>query len=446
MKRFSPAFGFVTMLLASCSSANDSSNQPAPDTSADGGSSPPADSIDAGSESASAVIGERAETLRSELIDMRRVIHSHPELSGQEVQTAALIEERLRARGLEVRTGVGGHGVVGVLRGGRPGRVVAYRADMDAMPNQEPPGRVYGSTVPNVFHVCGHDLHSTIGVGVATVLASMREQMQGTAVFLFQPAEETVEGAEAMLRDGALDGLDPEVIYGLHDFPNHVGTVFAQGTALAGFDNFTITLDTEHSTPEMESKLKADLAPIGTIDPPQSGDDIAKFVADLQDPKGPYDKAVFLRVSSSTVDDRLVLRGSLKASDDGAYEGIRDAVREAVAREVPEGTYELAFRAGGPFPAMRSDSLVADRTATTLARVLGQENVLSMHGTVPYASEDFAFFLQRTPGVMVLLGVENREKGFSGFPHFPDFDADEDAIVIGTRAMSTVIWDRLRGE
>ncbi|WP_146652500.1 M20 metallopeptidase family protein [Labilithrix luteola] len=442
MKRFSPALGFVTMLLASCSSTTDTSDQPATDTPAEAGS-PPTGSSGTGSESASAAIGARAESLRSELIDMRREIHRHPELSGQEVQTAALIEARLRAQGLEVRTGVGGHGVVGVLRGGRPGPVVAYRADMDAMPNQEPPGRAYGSTVPNVFHVCGHDLHSTIGVGVATALASMRDQLQGTAVFLFQPAEETVEGAAAMLRDGALDGLDPQVIYGLHSFPNHVGTVFAQGTALAGFDNFTITLDTEHSTPEMENKLKADLAPIGTIAPPETGDDIAKFVADLQDPNGPYDETVFLRVSSSTVDDRLVLRGSLKASDDSAYERIRDAVREAVAREVPEGTYELAFRDGGPFPAMRSDNQVADRTAATLAHVVGKENVLSMHGTVPYASEDFAFFLQRTPGVMVLLGVENREKGFSGFPHFPDFDADEDAIVIGTKAMSTVIWDHL---
>jgi amidohydrolase len=125
-----------------------------------------------------AVIAEKTEALRPQLISLRRDIHSHPELSNAEARTAGKVEEHLRAAGLEVRTGVGGHGVVGVLRGRLPGPVVGYRADMDAMPGQEPPGREYGSKVPGVFHVCGHDLHTTIGIGVASVLDSLREQMR----------------------------------------------------------------------------------------------------------------------------------------------------------------------------------------------------------------------------------------------------------------------------
>jgi metal-dependent amidase/aminoacylase/carboxypeptidase family protein len=416
----------MTMLLASCSSSTPAPDEPTP----------------APDEPTPANIAERAESLRSELIELRREIHRHPELSGQEVQTAALVEARLRARGLEVRTNVGGHGVVGVLRGRHPGPVVVYRADMDAMPDQEPPGREYGSTVPGVFHVCGHDLHTAIGIGVANVLAGMQEQMRGTAVFLFQPAEETIEGATAMLRDGALDGLAPDVIYAMHSFPNSVGTV-ARGTAFAGFDQFTISLDTAHSTNEIVSKIKANLAPIGDAVPPTTADEMTTFVTELQMPSGPYEKAVFLRVSSSTIDDRIVIRGSVKASSDSAYPGIRDAVREAVAREIPADSYEVSFRDGGPFPSMHSDERVSAQAATALADVIGAPNVLAMRATVPFASEDFAYFLQRTPGAMFFLGVANHEKGILGFPHYPDFDVDEEALVVGTKAMSNVIWQRL---
>src|SRR5262245_46909633 len=138
-----------------------------------------------------AFIGDAAESLRPQLVSLRRDIHMNPELSGAEMRTASVVADQLRALGLEVRAGVGGHGVVGILRGAHAGPVVGYRADMDAMPMTEPPGRPYGSTIPGVFHVCGHDLHTAIGVGVASVLAQRRADLHGTAVFYFQPAEET---------------------------------------------------------------------------------------------------------------------------------------------------------------------------------------------------------------------------------------------------------------
>src|SRR5262249_1759834 len=157
-----------------------------------------------------------------------------------EVRTASLVADQLRSLGIEVRTDVGGHGVVGVLRGTRPGRIVGYRADMDAMPMPEPPGRPYGSTGPGVFPGCGHDLHTAIGVGLARVLSSLRDDLPGTVVLLFQPAEETLQGAAAMLADHALDAPRPEVIYAVHSWPFPVGTM-AHPVDFAGLDRFALT-------------------------------------------------------------------------------------------------------------------------------------------------------------------------------------------------------------
>jgi len=140
-------------------------------------------------------IQEAAEANREDLIEMRRDFHMHPELSGQEIRTSGIVAQRLRALGLEVRTDVGGHGVVGVLHASRPGPVVAYRADMDAVPSEIAGEQPYRSRVPGVKHVCGHDVHTTVALGVATVLSSMSGDLPGTVMFIFQPAEENINGA-----------------------------------------------------------------------------------------------------------------------------------------------------------------------------------------------------------------------------------------------------------
>jgi metal-dependent amidase/aminoacylase/carboxypeptidase family protein len=156
-------------------------------------------------------------------VALRRDFHQHPELSGAEVRTARIVAERLRALGLDVRTGVGGHGVVGILTGGRPGPLVAYRADMDAVRSAAPDLVSYPSTVPGVRHICGHDLHVTIGLALASALAHLRADVPGRVMFIFQPAEERATGAQAMLADGLFAREKPAAIYGLHTAPHQVG-------------------------------------------------------------------------------------------------------------------------------------------------------------------------------------------------------------------------------
>jgi metal-dependent amidase/aminoacylase/carboxypeptidase family protein len=161
----------------------------------------------------------------AEWVALRRDLHQHPELSGQEVRTAKVVADRLRRLGLEVRTGMGGHGVVGVLTGGRPGPLVAYRADMDAVRSNSPDPVAFPSLEPGIRHICGHDVHVTIGLALAAALAHVKADWPGRVMFIFQPSEENATGARAMLRAGLFTPAKPDAIFGLHSAPLDVGRI-----------------------------------------------------------------------------------------------------------------------------------------------------------------------------------------------------------------------------
>jgi metal-dependent amidase/aminoacylase/carboxypeptidase family protein len=174
-------------------------------------------------------IDARVREREANLIALRRDLHRHPELSGHEVRTSRVIAARLTAAGLAVRTGVGGHGVVGILQGGKAGPLVAYRADMDAVRSTEPDSVEFRSETPGVRHICGHDLHVTIGVGLAEALASVKADLAGSVMFIFQPAEEGATGAKAMLNAGLFSSGKPSAIFGLHTAPYAVGRIATRG-------------------------------------------------------------------------------------------------------------------------------------------------------------------------------------------------------------------------
>lgn len=168
-------------------------------------------------------VASHVEAHHAKFVELRRDIHRNPELSGREVRTAGIIAKQLTALGLDVRTGVGGNGVVGILKGGRPGPLVAYRADMDAVPSTLPDPAPFPSEVPGVRHICGHDVHVAIGVGLASALASIRSDLPGRVMFIFQPAEERATGARAMLDNGLFAAESPVAIFGVHAAPIEVG-------------------------------------------------------------------------------------------------------------------------------------------------------------------------------------------------------------------------------
>ncbi|MEO3749618.1 M20/M25/M40 family metallo-hydrolase [Streptomyces sp. B6B3] len=378
-----------------------------------------------------AAVDAVAARLDDELVALRRDIHRHPEGPGEERRTAALVADRLGAAGLAVTTGVGGHGVVGVLRGHCPGRTVGYRADMDAVP---PSGQLSGGAT-GPAHVCGHDLHTTIGVGVAEVLARLRHRLSGTVVFLFQPAEETLSGARAMLADGVLDAgpARPEEIHALHCGPFPVGRfAVTPGTGLPGQDHGSVTLSGPDAADQAQ-RLAAELAALATVTEPETSADLERLVTDWQTPDGPLTRFVAFRAAAGEGAEAGTVSLGYRCWPEERYVEVREAIRETAARYAG-ARVDLADE---PFPAMVCPAELGHVAERHLRRVLGPDGVTVLHAALPFAGEDFTFFLDRMPGTFTFLGVRAPGADIAtSFPHFGAFDPDERAIGHGVRAMA----------
>ena len=393
------------------------------------------------------IIGEVTSDLAMGLVALRRDIHRFPELAGTEQRTAAVITDRLRAAGLTVTTGVGGHGVVAVLDGASDGPTVAYRADMDAVGPDgllpyPPSGAAldgdFASEVPGVAHLCGHDLHSAIGVGVAEALGQIRDRLPGRVVFFFQPAEETIEGARAMIEDGALELHRPHEIYALHCWPSPVGTFAVMpGLGLPGVDMFQLTLPGPDSTGEAD-RLASAIAALATVELPSTLERLEDMLAELQRPDTALARFVAVWCGSEASDGQVTVSGGLKAWPDERYPELREQI--TMLAESAGASVEFAPE---PFPGMVCSPDLTETAAAYLRRVLNPDAVTTLHAAPPFSGEDFALFLRKIPGSMFFLGVANPAEGFNGTPHMPDFAADEQAIGIGVRAMAGLLSSRL---
>ncbi|WP_433730493.1 M20 metallopeptidase family protein [Actinoplanes sp. CA-051413] len=368
-----------------------------------------------------------AARLDGSLIDLRRQLHSHPETSGQEKRTAEVVAQRLRAAGLHVTTGVGGHGVVGLLTGSRRGRTVAYRADMDAVA----PGDQVGGG-PQAAHLCGHDLHTTVGVGVAEVLARLRHRLAGTVAFFFQPAEETLAGAAAMLDADVLGRVRPAEIHALHCGPFPVGQfVVTPGYGLPGQDRGVITL-TGPDAVARARQLAAEISALGTVSRPSTGADLERLVADFQTPDGPLAEFVAMQ-AGVPAGDRAEVRVSYRCWPEERYAGVRDDIRR-LARSAGPATVDFPK---DPFPAMVCPPKEALALKRHLQHTAGRGRVGTAYAAIPFSGEDFALFLNRIPGTYTFLGVRSPGAAIeTSYPHFGAFNPDERAIGHGVRAMA----------
>ncbi len=365
----------------------------------------------------------------AELISFRRDLHRHPELSGQEQRTAAAVAARLRDLGFAVRTGVGGHGVVGLLRGDRPGPVVAFRADMDAVSSIAPDPVSFASLTPGVRHICGHDVHTTVGIALAEAFSAVRDSLPGTVLLIFQPAEERATGARAMLASGVFGTDRPAAIFALHTAPLEVGQL---GTT-AG--------------PLMASRDVVRIVAMGT------GDRSAALAAARQVIEGVATVDVSRQFDGATGDFVLVQFGggdpsTVVATLSLATEAARTRARETIAREVAALTipsvalaveYQARFIDG-----VTNDSGLVIAASAAIAAVPGAGTVVTIRSITPAFSEDFGAFQAVVPGAMYFLGVSNAARGTVGYPHAPAYVADEGSILVGARAMAAVILDRLR--
>jgi amidohydrolase len=392
-------------------------------------------------------IAQAAEALRPKLVELRRDFHRHPELAYHEERTARIVAERLRAVGFdEVRTNVARHGVAALLHGALPGAVVGVRADMDALPIAETNHQPYCSTVPGVMHACGHDAHTTIVLGVAEVLSRMRGQLPGSVKFLFQPAEENagegeLSGAPLMIREGALEHPRPLALFGLHTSPElEVGTIgYHSGPAQAAIDVFTITI---------RGKV-----PYGAT--PQLGVDTivvaAQCISALQtiksrrlDPLEP----VVLTVGAVhggngpfNTPSEVKLQGSVRAFSNDARTRIAQLMRETLAGVTAAygATFDLQSR---PVTAVLvNDPKLVEASLPSLRRALGAANVIEVPQRM--GGEDFSYYSQVVPGFFFRLGSGNKAKGITAAAHTPAFDIDEDCLVVGVKALATVVVEFL---
>jgi amidohydrolase len=388
-----------------------------------------------------------------QMIQVRHDLHQHPELSNREFRTAALVAAHLRALGMEVDTGIARTGVVGVLRGGRPGPVVAVRADMDALPVKEDTpypwkstatGEYMGKTV-DVSHACGHDVHTAVQMGVATVLAGMRERIPGTIVFIFQPAEEGAPpgeegGAALMVKEGVISRWHPTAVFGLHTFAQmQTGKVgYTPGPAMAASDRFTVNI---------HGRQAHGASPQLAIDPVVMA---AQAILSLQTIRSrnlsPFEPSV-LTVGMVRGGERfniipadVTLMGTVRTFDPKVQDEVERRMRAILdgVMLAGGGSYTLDYQRTTPVTV--NDRALSDRMRPTLVRLVGAENVPDVPPTT--GAEDFAFFANQVPGFFYRLGTV-KPGTTSGDHHTPTFQADDDAIPIGIRMMSTLLLDYL---
>jgi amidohydrolase len=400
-------------------------------------------------------IEQAAMAVNSKVVTWRRDIHEHPELSGSEERTARLVAEHLRSLGMEVRTGVGGHGVVGVLRGGRPGRTVALRADMDALPVTEQVDLPFRSRVRSTFngqevgvmHACGHDNHVAILMGAAEVLAGMKARIPGTVVFIFQPAEEGHPegggGAERMLRDGAFDNPRVDAAFGLHVWPGPAGSVtYKAGPAMAASNAFRVTV---------HGRQTHGSAPWGGVDPVVAS---AQVVNALQTvisrqtditsvPAIVTVATIHGGVRNNIIPDSVVMEGTIRTFEQAQ----RDSVFRRIERTAQHAAMTIGARAvvriDSGYPVTHNNEALTALMRPTLERVIGRENLIA--SPLVTGAEDFSYFQQRVPGLFVFLGVTPRDQNFLTAPknHSPLFFADESALPVGVKLLSSLAIDWL---
>ncbi len=385
-----------------------------------------------------------AEAMHDDLVAVRRDLHMHPELGFEEYRTAKMVAGRLAELGYELQTGVGKTGVVGLLQGGLPGsRTVLLRFDMDALPIHELNEVPYRSQTPGVMHACGHDAHVAVGIGVATLLARHREQLPGTIKLMFQPAEEGLGGAKAMIADGLLDNPRPDLALGLHVSSGHdLGTaVVRDGALMAASDGFSIIV---------QGKGGHGASPHQTVDAVLVGSQIVvalqTIVARNLDPNetGVVSVGAFLAGNAGNVIAQTAeLRGTIRS--------FNPEVRALLHRRVQEVAEGVAASLGAT--AMVKVNIGVDATVNatrpteilhqTAAAILGNEQINTSFRTT--GGEDFSAVLAEIPGCYFFLG--SRGGAESGFAHHhPRFDIDEACLPQGVAILCDTTVRCLHGE
>ena len=378
---------------------------------------------------------DKISSYKDDLIAIRRDLHEHPELGMQEFRTSGIVADYLQQWGIEVHTGIGNTGVVGVLKGQSEGRMIGLRADMDALPIHECTNLAFASKTPGVMHACGHDAHTTMLLGAARYLAETR-QFSGTAVFIFQPAEEGLGGARAMLADELFDRFPCEEIYGMHNLPdgnpNQVGV--KPGQAMAGADFFDITINAAGSHAAM---------PHQSIDPIVIGSSLVQQLQSIVSRNVPPTQPLVLSITQihagsayNVIPSQCTLSGTMRYFDNGLADVVRQRM-QALCDGVAKGYgIDISFDRRNIFDVLVNDEQLSHVMLDVAAEVVGKENT-EIKSEVVTGSEDFADMLRVIPGAYCTVG-----HGGTLPLHNDGFILDEGILPVGSSIYARLIEKR----
>lgn len=397
-------------------------------------------------------IDARAAELEEQVIEWRRHFHENPELSNREFETAEKVAEHLRSLGMEVQTGIAHTGVVGILKGGKPGPVIGLRADMDALPVTERTDVPFKSTVigeyqgndVGVMHACGHDTHIAMLMGVAEILTEMKEELSGTIKFIFQPAEEGAPqgeegGAELMVKEGVLKNPDVDVIFGLHisdDTP--VGEIeYRSGGIMASVNSYSI---------QVKGKQAHGSAPWNGVDPVVTSAQIINNIQTIvsRNMRLTEQAAVvtvgIIRggVRNNIIPESVYMEGTIRALDEDMRQQIFKRLEAIVEHTAASNGAEAELTINKGYPITYNDPELTAQMLPTLKEVAGEDKVIEINAIT--GAEDFSFFQNEIPGLYFFIGGQAPGRPAAGH-HTPDFYIDESGMKLGVRALSNLVVD-----
>jgi metal-dependent amidase/aminoacylase/carboxypeptidase family protein len=389
-----------------------------------------------------------ANQMADQLVQIRRTLHQHPELAGKEQQTQAFLQKHLVNLGLEVITQTNGYGIIGVLKTGKKGKKIAWRADMDALPNDFPDPVDFKSTQAGVQHGCGHDIHMTIALGMAQVLAKNNEQLSGSFYFIFQTEEETFVGAKKLL-DNQIAQLHLDEIYGLHVTAMTAGQIMVKPNEIFAYQKrvqlrFNKTLDKE-AIQEISQLLDAGLSRSMTNSKPWEMQQILDPKIGLSNDKTIFQDYCFLNqpYSAYTEKEEQILATDLYETNAQKIPLIIPQIKKILAAS-KYGSNLSAVSFIQENITVNNDPKLTGLAIQTLDQIYGKDFVVKAYGQVPFFNDDFAFYQQKIPGVYFLFGGSNFEKGWIAMNHAPNFMVDESCLLSGVKYFSSLLVERAK--
>jgi amidohydrolase len=386
-------------------------------------------------------VREKIVEMKDWLIETRRTIHMNPELGFEEVETSKLVAGHLEKFGLQLKTGMAKTGVIGLLKGGMPGKTVAIRADMDALPMEEANQVPYRSKVKGKMHACGHDAHVTILLGVARLFSSMGNQVRGNIKWVFQPAEEGGGGGRVLTEEGVLENPKVDAIFGAHLFPDlKIGRVgIHEREGLAATDRFVIKMIGRGAHGAYPHLSRDPIAAVGHI--------ITQIHTIVSRNISPLESAVITigKVSGGTafniIPDEAEVLGTVRSLNQKVREELKsrmEQVTQGVAKSFGVDSH-FDFQYG--YPALVNDPEMSRLVAAACGKGIGKENVEFIRPSM--GGEDFAYYLEKVPGSFFRLGCRNEEKGIVNPFHSSRFDIDEDVLPFGVEMFARIIDEYL---